>query len=173
MGHSGIQAMTKKLKFKNENKNSIEVYPGFTETLAEPMEGPLMTIEKIHYLYDPVKNKYLDNFDDKAIFIDFHKEFKHSDTLYTSLSFGTLKPDVEFLQDMKDLPSYLKKILNQDLKSQANINTDTDAYPRYMARKVKQSKKDDEMRSVVREVNSLKTEMREIKDLLREIKDGR
>ena len=63
--------------------------------------------------------------------------------------------------------------LVRDLKSQAIINTDSDAYARYMARKAKQSKKDDEMRSVVREVNSLKTEMREIKDLLREIKDGR
>jgi len=42
-----------------------------------------------------------------------------------------------------------------------------------MARKAKQSKKDDEMRSVVREVNSLKTEMFEIKKLLMEIKDGR
>ena len=49
--------------------------------------------------------------------------------------------------------------LVRDLKSQAIINTDSDAYARYMARKAKQSKKDDEMR--------------EIKDLLREIKDGR
>ena len=63
--------------------------------------------------------------------------------------------------------------LVRDLKSQAIVNTDSDAYARYMARKAKQSKKDYEMRSVVREVNSLKTEMREIKDLLREIKDGR
>ena len=63
--------------------------------------------------------------------------------------------------------------LVRDLKSQAIINTDSDAYARYMARKAKQSKKDDEMRSVVREVNSLKTEMREIKDLLVEIKNGR
>ena len=63
--------------------------------------------------------------------------------------------------------------LVRDLKSQAIVNTDSDAYARYMARKIKQSKKDDEMRSVVREVNSLKIEMREIKDLLREIKDGR
>jgi len=63
--------------------------------------------------------------------------------------------------------------LVRDLKSQAIVNTDSDAYARYMARKAKQSKKDDEMRDVVREVNSLKTEMREIKDLLREIKDGR
>ena len=63
--------------------------------------------------------------------------------------------------------------LVRDLKSQAIINTDSDAYARYMARKAKQAKKDDEMRSVVREVNSLKTEMREIKDLLVEIKNGR
>ena len=63
--------------------------------------------------------------------------------------------------------------LVRDLNSQAIINTDSDAYARYMARKVKQTKKDDEMRSVVREVNSLKTEMREIKDLLIEIKNGR
>jgi hypothetical protein len=63
--------------------------------------------------------------------------------------------------------------LVRDLKTQAIVNTDSDAYARYMARKAKQSKKDDEMRDVVREVNSLKNEMREIKDLLREIKDGR
>ena len=60
-----------------------------------------------------------------------------------------------------------------DLKSQAIINTDSDAYARYMARKAKQSKKDDEMRKVVREVNEIKSEMFEIKKLLREIKDGR
>ena len=63
--------------------------------------------------------------------------------------------------------------LVRDLKSQAIINTDSDAYARYMARKAKQSRKDDEMREVVREVNSLKGEMREIKNLLKEIKDGR
>ena len=63
--------------------------------------------------------------------------------------------------------------LIRDLKSQAIINTDSDAYARYMARKAKQSKKDDEMRSVVREVNSLKTEMFEIKKLLMDIKNGR
>ena len=65
--------------------------------------------------------------------------------------------------------------LIRDLKSQAIINTDSDAYARYMARKVKQSKKDDEMRKVVREVNEIKSEMFEIKDLLRKVldKDGR
>ena len=63
--------------------------------------------------------------------------------------------------------------LVRDLKSQAIINTDSDAYARYMARKIKQNEKDDEMRDVVREVNSLKNEMRDIKDLLVEIKNGR
>ena len=63
--------------------------------------------------------------------------------------------------------------LVRDLKSQAIINTDSNAYARYKARKIKQNRKDDEMREVVREVNSLKGEMREIKNLLKEIKDGR
>ena len=63
--------------------------------------------------------------------------------------------------------------LVRDLKSQAIINTDSSAYARYMARKTKQNRKDDEMREVVREVNSLKGEMFEIKKLLKEIKDGR
>ena len=63
--------------------------------------------------------------------------------------------------------------LVRDLKSQAIINTDSDAYARYMTRKAKQSKKDDEMRKVVREVNEIKSEMFEIKKLLKEIKDGR
>ena len=65
--------------------------------------------------------------------------------------------------------------LIRDLKSQAIINTDSDAYARYMARKAKQSKKDDEMRKVVREVNEIKSEMFEIKDLLKKVldKDGR
>ena len=63
--------------------------------------------------------------------------------------------------------------LVRDLKSQAIINKDSDAYARYMARKAKQNRKDDEMREVVREVNSLKGEMFEIKKLLKEIKNGR
>ena len=42
--------------------------------------------------------------------------------------------------------------LVRDLKSQAIINTDSDAYARYMARKVKQQKKDDEVRKVIREI---------------------
>ena len=63
--------------------------------------------------------------------------------------------------------------LVRDLKSQAIINTDSDAYARYMTRKAKQSKKDDEVRDVIRDVNELKNEMREIKNLLIEMKNGR
>ena len=63
--------------------------------------------------------------------------------------------------------------LVRDLKSQAIINTDSDAYARYMARKTKQKAKDDEVRQVIRDVNELKNEMREIKNLLVEIKNGR
>ena len=63
--------------------------------------------------------------------------------------------------------------LVRDLKSQAIINTDSDAYARYMARKAKQKVKDDEVRQVIREVNELKNDMREIKDLLIGLKDGR
>ena len=63
--------------------------------------------------------------------------------------------------------------LVRDLKSQAIINTDSDAYARYMTRKAKQAKQNDELRAVIRDVNELKLEMREIKDLIKEIKDGR
>ena len=63
--------------------------------------------------------------------------------------------------------------LVRDLKSQAIINVDSEAYARYMARKAKQQKKDDEVRKVIRDVNEIKTEMFEIKKILKEIKDGR
>ena len=63
--------------------------------------------------------------------------------------------------------------LVRDLKSQAIINTDSDAYARYMARKAKTANKDDEIRDVIRDVNELKNEIREIKDLLIGLKDGR
>ena len=63
--------------------------------------------------------------------------------------------------------------LIRDLKSQAIINTDSDAYARYMARKTKQKIKDDEVRQVIRDVNELKNEMREIKNLIIGLRDGR
>ena len=63
--------------------------------------------------------------------------------------------------------------LVRDLKSQAIINTDSDAYAKYMARKIKQKEKDDEVRQVVRDVNELRNEMGEIKNLIIGLKDGR
>jgi len=63
--------------------------------------------------------------------------------------------------------------LVRDLKSQAIINTDSDAYARYMARKEKQAEKEDELRGVVREINTLKAEMFEIKSLIKEKLNGR
>ena len=63
--------------------------------------------------------------------------------------------------------------LVRDTRSQAIVNTDSDAYARYMARKQKQAQQDDEVRQVIRDVNELKTELREIKDLIVGLKDGR
>ena len=63
--------------------------------------------------------------------------------------------------------------LVRDLKSQAIINTDSDAYARYMARKRKQKAQNDELRGVIRDVNELKIEMRAIKEQLIELSNGR
>ena len=63
--------------------------------------------------------------------------------------------------------------LVRDLKSQAIINTDSDAYARYMARKRKQKVQNDALREVIREVNELKIEMKAIKEQLIEVSNGR
>ena len=63
--------------------------------------------------------------------------------------------------------------LVRDLKSQAIINTDSDAYARYMARKRVQKHRNDELREVIREVNELKIEMKAIKEQLIELSNGR
>ena len=63
--------------------------------------------------------------------------------------------------------------LVRDLKSQAIINTDSDAYARYMARKRVQKHKNDELREVIRDVNELKIEMKAIKEQLIEMNNGR
>ena len=61
--------------------------------------------------------------------------------------------------------------LVSDFKTQAIVNTDSDAYARYMTRKAKQAEKEDELRGVVREINTIKAEMFEIKSLIKEIAD--
>ena len=63
--------------------------------------------------------------------------------------------------------------LVRDLKSQAIINTDSDAYARYMAGKIKQKAKNDEIREVIRDVNELKIEIKAIKNELIELRNGR
>ena len=63
--------------------------------------------------------------------------------------------------------------LVRDLKSQAIINTDSDAYARYMARKRKQKMQNDELRGVIRDVNELKIEIKAIKNELIELRNGR
>jgi hypothetical protein len=63
--------------------------------------------------------------------------------------------------------------LVRDLKSQAIVNTDSDAYARYMARKRKQKVQNDALREVIRDVNELKIEMRAIKEQLIELSNGR
>ena len=63
--------------------------------------------------------------------------------------------------------------LVRDLKTQAIVNTGSDAYARYKSRKAKQAEKEDELRNVVREINTIKAEMFEIKNLLKEKLNGR
>ena len=63
--------------------------------------------------------------------------------------------------------------LVRDLKSQAIINTDSDAYARYMAGKRKQKVQNDALREVIRDVNELKIEMKAIKNELIELRNGR
>jgi len=63
--------------------------------------------------------------------------------------------------------------LVRDLKSQAIVNTDSDAYARYMARKRKQKVQNDALREVIRDVNELKIEIKAIKNELIELRNGR
>ena len=63
--------------------------------------------------------------------------------------------------------------LVRDLKSQAIVNTDSDAYARYMSRKRKQKGQNDALRGVIRDVNELKIEMKAIKEQLIELSNGR
>jgi len=63
--------------------------------------------------------------------------------------------------------------LVRDLKSQAIINTDSDAYAVYMARKRKQKAQNDALREVIRDVNELKIEIKAIKNELIELRNGR
>lgn len=53
------------------------------------------------------------------------------------------------------------------------INSDQSAYRKYMQSVRTRQKQSDEMRNIVREINTLKNDMLEIKELLKGITNGR
>ena len=57
--------------------------------------------------------------------------------------------------------------LERDEYSQAINNTDKTAYQIYMDRRMKAEKSQDDIRSCVKEINSLKKEFKDIKNLLK------
>lgn len=63
------------------------------------------------------------------------------------------------------------RLIKDDFSS-AIINTDTTAYRKYMQSIRVRQRHNDEIRDVVREINTLKAEMYEIKELLKGIVNG-
>jgi hypothetical protein len=59
--------------------------------------------------------------------------------------------------------------LVRDTYSNGIVNTNVSEYQIYMQRVRSRNKQGDEIRSAVKEINTLKAELREIKNLLREI----
>jgi|TARA_R110001606_G_scaffold386268_1_gene550209 hypothetical protein len=60
--------------------------------------------------------------------------------------------------------------LIKETRTKAVINTNVSEYNIYMARLKSRNQQSDELRSAVKEINSLKAELREIKDLVKGIK---
>mgnify|MGYP000278214166 CR=1 FL=1 len=69
------------------------------------------------------------------------------------------------IQTEKNLYSDLVK----ETRTKAVINTNVSEYNIYMARLKSRNQQSDELRSAVKEINSLKAELREIKDLVKGI----
>lgn len=59
--------------------------------------------------------------------------------------------------------------LVKETRTKAVINTNVSEYNIYMARLKSRNQQSDELRSAVKEINSLKAELREIKDLVKGI----
>ena len=59
--------------------------------------------------------------------------------------------------------------LIKETRTKAVINTNVGEYNIYMARLKSRNQQSDELRSAVKEINSLKAELREIKDLVKGI----
>ena len=57
--------------------------------------------------------------------------------------------------------------LERDEYSQAIVNTNKSAYQIYMDRRMKAEKSQDDIRSCVKEINSLKKDFKDIKNLLK------
>ena len=63
--------------------------------------------------------------------------------------------------------------LFKDSRTNAVINSDRSAYQQYMQSVRARQKQSDQMRNVVREINTLKNDMLEIKNLLKEVVNDR
>ena len=59
--------------------------------------------------------------------------------------------------------------LVRDIRSNAIVNTNVSEYTAYMARVKAREERSDEIRSAVKEINTLKAELREIKTLIKGI----
>ena len=59
--------------------------------------------------------------------------------------------------------------LVRDVKTNGIVNTNKNEYQMYMARIRARERHGDEIRSAVKEINTLKSELREIKNLLKEV----
>tara|TARA_B100001057_G_scaffold361567_1_gene364023 strand:+ start:14432 stop:14653 length:222 start_codon:yes stop_codon:yes gene_type:complete len=59
--------------------------------------------------------------------------------------------------------------LVRDMRSSAIVNTNNHAFRDYMKKRSDRQKQQDEIRSAVKEINSLKAELFEIKNLIKEV----
>ena len=59
--------------------------------------------------------------------------------------------------------------LVRDVKTNGIVNTNKGEYQMYMTRIRARERQGDEIRSAVKEINTLKSELREIKNLLKEV----
>ena len=62
--------------------------------------------------------------------------------------------------------------LVRDIKSNAIVNQNVTEFQTYMKRVRDREQQGDQIRSAVKEINTLKTELREIKGLIRELING-
>ena len=66
----------------------------------------------------------------------------------------------------------VKTSLVRDIKSNAIVNQNVTEFQTYMKRVRDREQQGDQIRSAVKEINTLKTELREIKGLIKELING-